>query len=574
MAGNWNPSYPSLVGLEWPGHYVVYDDYVGTGSPLRGQVLRSTTAETITRLRLGLAPTITSDLPLFARVDVYPLTSVPENPDDLITAQIKPDAHGASGIGTWVNHSGTNTNLQNEIDDVVQWPLTPAQQADFIANFFPSSTAYFHFDTGAFALNRRVTRLRILAVAGPKTGTRAMAFQLRHSVGPTDFVMPTSLVTTTGYTTLVQVDLGEINPVTNLPWTPADVRSFEAAASPNFQLSVRATGTTTNPARVYSMALEVSHAPMNLGAVGTYQRPANTRPASPISTDALVSPDTVNGDWDTNWSKPGSGDFLFVVRKANDPAVTGAGPFATDIRWEHIGGADRNGPALPPVPGMKSMDVGYGNPHGLVWLTPANSTSYKERPEQARLDMITSAPATSNDSQPYSLDPAASTYTAYNGGQLVQRFEPVSGTPSFIGVRGLVAPPLVQVTASPPTYRLPNVGERTARITVNRESDSVKFGGELILDARTLLDDVAIPGMSGYRWFEGFLDAGTGALATSTGYELRLQPLNGPTSGTSQGWEARVVQATGTSPTASPATFQGDADGWAKHRTPPTPTRW
>ena len=575
MAGNWNPSYPAVLGLEWLGHYEVGDDYFGTHSPIRGQILRSTAAETVDAFRLGIMPTVNSALPLFLLLDVYPIAALPANPDDVTVSRYEPDAQVS--IGSWLTQAGSGTTIYTTIDETGwSWPLTTAQNADYIRTRATASTqAIFHMNTGAFSLTRRPAKLRIHAVAACKTGFRNIRFALRHVPSGVDYQAPSSLQRTHGYTAEHGVDLGEINPVTLRPWSALDVRAFEAATG-TWAVVVQGGGSTTNELQVKALELEVTHVPQDHACRAVWQRPGGA-PRSPVLFDDVFR-DNGAGGYTNDWSKPSSGDFVFVPRQALALLVTGGGPFATDIRWQFIGGYTPKGPALPPVPGMRATHVSYGNSLGEIWAMSSPegdlSTSFpptiKAPTEQGRLDLMV-AGVTSNDSQPYGFhhfvkddEPvfvASGAYPGYYGQVVVP-----STTDTWLGVRGILRPPVKYTALGGGKYvvSIPKAGERTARVSVHNGSTGVQMGGFFDLDAAELHASPYIPNMPGYRMFEEFLSASVG-LTSGTQYEVRVTVQNGPTAAQAvsdlESWAFRKPDGynnTGVGGDAGSATFQGD----------------
>jgi len=570
VAGNWNPNYPGVLGLEWLGHYEVGDDYFGTHSPIRGQILRSTVAQTVDAFRLGIMPTVNTTLPLFLRLDVYPIANLPANPDDVQVDRYAPDAQVS--IGSWLNQAGSGTTIYTSIDELNwSWPLTTAQNADYIrTRATASSQAIFHMNTAGQSLTRRVAKLRIRAVAGCKTGFRNIRFALRHVPTATDYQAPSSLQRTHGYTSPHEIDLGEINPVTLRPWTALDVRAFEAGVG-TWAIVCQGAGSTTNELQVKALELEVQSVPYDMAAHAVWQRPAGA-PRSPVLFDDVFRPDGAGG-YTAEWSKPSSGDFLFVPRQAAALLVTGGGPFATDVRWQFIGGQTPAGPQAPPVPGMRATHVSYGNSLGEIWAmsSPEGDLSTSFPPtipaptEQGRLDLMV-AGVVSNDSQPYGFHHFVKddepTFLNQWYGQIVV---PTSSI-SWLGVRGIVRPPLVRVTLASGayTFRKPLPGERTARVTVHRDSDNLQFGGFFDIDAAALWASPAIANVLNYRMFEDFLSAGA-ALVSGTQYYTKVTPQNGPTQAQSksdlESWAFRKPDGynnTGVGGDAGSATFQGD----------------
>src|SRR5262245_41218203 len=227
MAGNWNPNAPGVLGPEWRGFYAYLDKR--TASPFKAMRMPSTATEVIKSIQFAIGPTINTTAPNFRCLEVYREQDIVQNPDNVTIERYVPNAHGTTfSIGNWRTEAGGSTNIHLSIDDVVKYPPVDSL---YIRNQTSLSNAHFHLNSVTFPLTRRVGRLRLRGVTG-STGTfRDIYFRLLHVPSSVVYIPPGDRIRTHYYGLLHQVDLGDINPVTLLPWTPLDIRGFGSAAN-------------------------------------------------------------------------------------------------------------------------------------------------------------------------------------------------------------------------------------------------------------------------------------------------------------------------------------------------------
>lgn len=504
MPGNWNPNHPGVIGLEW----LVDADWVASVSPGAGptaQQLRSTQAEAVTGLALAASgnPNVTS--PLFTIIDIYPAASAYPGAAARQAVWLPPNAD--LNRGTWVRSDGGTVNLWSFIDDPVV--LTPTA---YIRQSTSGTSAYkCYIDDSALPPNARVCQVQARAVIGahpnPTITTRAFAFRLEWVPTGTLYTPPNSSFNANIYGQVAAVTFGEVNPRTNLPWTRADLAQFNGG---NWALRVEAVGDPNTWARIDAMALLVDYVTTeNRVAAATWARPSGPLPPWVNTAGIVTLPSGASG-----WSKPASGDFVFVWRAANHPFHTGGQPRATDVRWvgalsdlRHSDGSAGGGLAGSPVPGQLSG----GAPVDVYGLVTAPFTA-AEAPAMG-IVLVKSGPAYSDDSQPY-LRPSSTGLAATAASPAAQRARQVTGSPqSYLGLRFLAAPP-----AS---------GASTLTVSVHLVSSGAQVGGAFtVTNTEALAFPQVGPASGGWRLIEGFLSSGA-MLANNTQYEVRFTPSAG-----------------------------------------------
>lgn len=496
MANNWGPGAPSILGLQWLP-VVATSQPVASGQASLVTRLRSTAVETIGSARMAIRSNPLTTDRVFTLLDVIPAGS--EVASALQIVEYPPILDET--IGNWTTDGGGVTNLFARIDDAVQYPPVGT---DYIRQIVGGNSAYrCSVDSSGFPATARVLRVSIRAVIGMVTpgGTAFVELNLFHQPTSTPYSAPGSIIFTNGLTPnyVVTIDCGEINPVTNLPWIPADIQSFDSG---DWHLRVAGAGTGANGPTVTAMSLRVSYVdPDNRVAVGTWRRPSGAL-TKIITTDALVTLPAGTA----NWAKPGSGDFSFLWRVARDRLVGAGAPSANDVAWmsaiQNLGNVG-NPPGLtfPPVPGMTS-DVLTTDEHGLVTAAYVADAGVGV----GRIVLRTTAPADSNDSQAYYVDYAdTDTIKDLTAAQSVgQRITP-GATNNYLGVRMIVQPPAAT--------------DCTLTIRVFGVASGLQVGGTFTMSA----DDVrALPtvGSGSMRLVEGFLSSAA-ALVNATQYEIR-----------------------------------------------------
>ncbi len=524
---NWNPHATTSLGQEWfptiPKSYPI-----ARSQPSLAFQLRSLAAETIGALRLGVGsnPAVTDRI--FTIVDIYQTGQ--EVPGPVLVAEYPPN--NDQTIGNWTTDSGGVVNLFASIDDAVVYPPSPAP-GDYIRHLSGSATPYrCDVASAGFPATARVLRVTIIAVIGMVAfGSNAFVeFTLFHAPSSTVYAPPGNIIYTNGLTPpfVIAIDCGEINPQTLLPWTPADIQSFDSGT---WHMRVLSAGTGGNGPIVTSMALRVSYLNTeNRVAAATWRRPAGAV-TSPVATDALVT--LPSGA--ANWAKADATDYLYVPRAARDILVSGSAPVANDITWlaaQQDLGASGSPPGLsyPPPTGMASS-VLTTDTHGLV-----TSPFVGELVVAPRIVLRTTAPADSADSQPYVRDSSTTVERQLTAAQQVGQRLTSGATANYQLVRFVVAPP-TDTTINP-----------TLTVRIRRVSDSVQFGSDLIFTADQIRALGEITGSGGFRYVQGVLST-VAALVSGTQYEIQLIVSAGT-------WKSLMPAGTG----AGGVTFGGTTD--------------
>ena len=506
MAGNWNPNQPAALGLEW---------LVSRGNEVRvsrtgatiAMRLRSTVAETVTGLRLRAAGSPLVDDPLFTVIDVYPSAVAASYPGSNARSVVQLPPNADYNRGLWETSTGGTTNLWSHIDDPV---LVNKQPGDYIRQFSGLSAYRCFVNDAALPANARIMRLVVGANIGahpnPTITTRQFVFRIEHIPTGARYTPPGAVFLATIYGVRVIIDFGEVNPVTLMPWTRADVAQFNGGA---WCLRVEAVGDTAAWARMDALCLSIDYlAEENRVAVATWPRPVGAV-AEWVATAGLRSmPSGAAG-----WAKPGSGDFDFVWRVAHAPLLTGPGPLADDVRWlacvsdltmPGVG----EGLVYPPPPGMAAREVtidGYGL--GRLGVGADGVAGYG-------LVLTKAGPSYSDDSQPYGVT-SALTVTAATG-PAAQRVRQTSGsTQSYLGVRFVAYPPQASAHAG-----------SVLTASVHLVSSGAQVGGTASWTAAEALAVPALTSSPSWRLLAKFLSS-SAALANNTQYEMRFT-VTGP----------------------------------------------
>lgn len=544
MAGAWNPLAPGALGLEWPATREILQP-VAPGQPCLAQTLRSNTAETLDALRLRVHRDPAVSDPLFTVVDIFDKANV--IPSVARTSiQYAPNADNtadsAIGAGLWERVGGIFVNLFLSIDDV---PSVPPADTDFIGINNGTGPEQYICDvaSGAFPLTARVCRISIVSVhatrPSPLYGNLAFQYRLWYNPTNTSYTPPFAHFSVGYYGGKVVIDCGEINPVTLLPWTPADVRSFDTGT---WQIRVEATGSTNVTPVVWALALQVDYVdPENRVAVATWSR-TPTGGGDYADTDDLI---TLPGGA-ANWAKPGGGvDHTYLWRPANAPLLTSTSPRADDVQWATMD-ADLSPVELnqyAPPPGMVA-DIISVDGYGLA-LTAATArsavVSSGDITRAANIGLRVVGPTWSDDSQPYELGlpqllsvTSALTGPPPGAGQRLR--QSTGSTQNYLGVRFPVVPP-----AS---------GTSTLTVSVNRVSDNVQMGGTLVLNAADVRAMTSL-GSSSAKMIEANLSSAA-ALVSGTQYEIRF------VASTTDAWLLLAPEA---SLSLASTTFLGATDG-------------
>lgn len=302
----WNPSAPARVGPEVQPSSI--KRAIGFGSLADAVVQRftSTVAETISSVVLygrRVPGAGSTPQPLIAEI----VTGQPAQPAYTETV-LTPNADGPT--------AGTVTGTFASIND---WTASP--HADWLT-IGEGSRAEYRFDSAAFPAARRVYAVVVDLwttykpgdeAAGPSWGTLASArraiVSLRNGGSGYGAVTRTiPLNDRQGLGGTATVEWGEINPITGLPWTQADIVALSSGTT---TVRLARKSNDAGPLLISAMKIRVFHAPEDRVGIAM------------LDSSAFVESDTGVHDWClqrnliTPWVKPAAGTFTFVWRRAN-----------------------------------------------------------------------------------------------------------------------------------------------------------------------------------------------------------------------------------------------------------------
>jgi hypothetical protein len=534
MANLYNPNLPVALGLEWLAN-IPSNHIVGPSFDVFVQRLRSTAVETIGVVRARVDGNAAVSAPLYTVMDIIPagserptVTRMTFLPNEDVTLGTLPD-------NVWLDATGSIVDGWNKINDApVVLPIdSDGLHVRSTANAFPV-VGRFRLDMSALPANARILNVSIVAVdsvTGPALASTYMGYALRN--GGNVYVPPNSVFGTQVFGDQRLIDCGEINPLTQLPWSRADLASFDTPGG--WELEIQGTTSASGNARstVWKLGLQVDLVTVeNRVAIATWQRPGGAI-AGDVDLPVRAMPANT-----PNWAKPGSGVFSYLWRSALAPLLFGTSPVAQDVRWllmsQNLGPTGiPPGAVVPPVPSMRGYRVsvdGFGIPTEAV-----DHASNGIGHEAAALALRTTAPATSDDSQPYFIRPGLpDLLVATNTNTVAQRIR-TNTNGNYLLVRFPVVPPAT--------------GNSVLTVTVNRVSDGVQLGGAFTITAEAAR---ALPDMpvGSAKYVQGAL-ASVAALVSATQYELRFS------SSTADGWVFVVPRSVAA---GDSATYGGSAD--------------
>lgn len=450
----WNPNEPDVLGMEWRP-VIPFGVNIAAEGPW-SMTLRSRSAETIEKLRWSGRGTQATDQHMMI-VDIY------ERGQEIGQAGTTPRVVEYAptvdtNVGGWrrVADNGT-TNLFQKINELpVAYPPVRTDYGIY------TTTAHDQYrcrvGSGAFPLTARVLNVSYKYIVS------SMGFEWRPTNaflhwsgagGPLFWQIPGAYVTTHAYGILVEVSLGEINPRTLAPWTPADIRAFSTASG--YEMRFQAVADTTVPAQLTTAALRVYYADSEKRKAAAIWR----RPALDLSRPTMFESDrivTMPGGT-ANWVKANAIDYSFVHRIADDPLVQQSTPRGTDITIDRLidPGPGTRQPRIPgeasygdvPVPGMAAGLVTLDQYASRVLAINAqpsadftvNGGGYSPVGIPA-LMLIKSGTVVSEDSQPYGHGWWLSSFAnpVQTGTEEYQEVVPPS-TQTYLGVDFNVQPP-------------------------------------------------------------------------------------------------------------------------------------
>lgn len=504
MAQDWSPNEPTTVGLEWLAHSrlpVVVDN--SSKSPIQRMVTNVTEIiEGFDVHSLGIGGIGGGNAAGRWLLEVY--DSGNEIPTGVTTTDIfRPNADGPAIFGGIVNQVGGTPTFPS-IDEVACDFTDFARNSGAIPILAEEDTSY-EFSSGAFPDGRRVKEIRFrhclqypLGLGG---ATSAVIWRLdimdASATSDRIRIIPDVVMSKANNTILDRVaTLPDINPFTGLPWTPADIRSFDSAvAVPRYVIRPVWPGPylTGDQVRLAFMQMEVDWVDENRQAYAAFQTGVNE--GSGFKTFAPTQEPDGTADWN---SKTAGTDAAYSLRRI-PPQVTiftadslpgQAGSFS----WTALDSG-----VTPPIGGQSRPSANLNSFGCIKAIKAADTRSFTIIP-------IVTLPATeSDDSQAYAIIIPAEVFT---GQPAEGEFSGTAGG-SYAGLRFLARIP-PGLTAAQITGDL--------EVRIRRRSDNVQFGStETITPAglEALFDAV---GPDGWRLVE--LGFSTAAVLPATQYYI------------------------------------------------------
>jgi hypothetical protein len=534
---NWNANAPEVLGNEYLATHAQVAR-VWAGAAGRMQRLTSTVAETISSLKMSATVNPLSEASIPTVIDVVAEGS--EFVPLFKTARLTPNADKTNE--GWKTGTGGSTNLYATLDDdTTRWP-GPAQ-TDWVQVTTPMTAYSCSFNAALFAAagaaqNGRIGMVGASVIMSSSLGYRKMGVALE--IGGVLYPPAAGgLRDVHQFGAIYSFWWGELNPATGNPWVPADIANFGSAGTGRLFFRSQATATATAYPRIHAASLNVAYATTeNRLAVGVWRRPED------IGDTALINAQTTSlitlPAGTAGWSKPASGNHLYLWRQSISPSEYGA-TVGTDVRW--------NGSYQDLGPGGQPPGTVFPLHHsGVLGTAPAtspasDSISYDHHGRPLRqwwsgsratygLALVRSDTAISVDSQPYRLTLADLAFLTSTQ-KLGQRITPAA-TASYLGVRFPIIPPAT--------------GNPTLTAQVYAVSGGAAVGGSYSISAATVR---ALPKTTGgIRYIHGVLASGA-SLTAATAYEVRLTTTAGGT------WIAPMPDTS----LGSTASFGGNTNG-------------
>jgi hypothetical protein len=505
---NHNPGFPDVLGNE--GLYTRdQKSRVWSGAPARWLRLPSTTAETISALKMSAAVNPLSRASIPTVVDICL-----EGNEYVALPKLAKLLPNSDNVNTgWTDQAGGTASLFNNInEDSAQWP-GPADDGVWV-QATSTGKEYAHgvdatlFNGGA-ATNGRIFFVGVGAILAANTGFRQIACKLLID-GVLYDPAGGSIREVHGYGKLYEFYWGEINPATQRPWVPSDIAKFDLETDCGVRYYSYGPATSSHYPKIMASSLNVRYLETeNRVAVGVYRRPED------IGNDWLVNVTTdalrALPGGAANWSKPVSGNFLYGWRQSASPAVYGP-VVGTDVRWNGLYqdlGPDGEPPGIvyplqstgdvpPPAGAMCSQAIAYD-----IYGRPQERFAGTSRATYALALVRQADGLNSVDSQPYRLDLADLVQFKQGTGITAQRFTPASSQ-AYAGFRVPIIPPFADCTLT---------------VSVHRVSDGVQMGGNFQITAANV--GKIKHGEAGLRYLTGFFSS-PASLVGGTQYEVRL----------------------------------------------------
>lgn len=432
MSNLWTPTSPLTIGQPW---MVTTNSPVtvrnGVNAPV--QRLRSLAAETVDGIQLGIFQPDGGSAPFIGVAEVFAAgNELPSGTVQEVAYQPNSDA----SLGSWHGPGGVGdlTDLWDEIND----PVVPGSGTGTYMQMEATSPSAYRYtaNTAAFPLTRRVANLTVRSVfaaedAGAITA-RQFTVRLHHVTFGAFTPAGASFWANIFGTPVHQVSLGELNPVTMLPWTPQDIRDFDVGG--DWQVRIESVASASTPSRIYASELLVTYfTTENRVAAGSFERVAGFNSLSMIETGAFA---TYPAGAST-WSKPNAYTYSVLVRQAADGLVNPGVTLADDMSWWTQGSSlgQFGGDVYPPVPYMAFATVPMANNSRY----PASAPSFNQK-KAATINVMLAAGGVSDDSQPY-CQTLRSFGICHSTSTITQRIT-APATDDYGGYRFLAAPPL------------------------------------------------------------------------------------------------------------------------------------
>lgn len=508
---DFNPGFSNLLGNEL---FVTHDqkNRVFAGAPARMMRIPSTAAETVSALKLSAAVNPLSQASIPTLIDIIeegneyvPLPKI---------ARLVPNSDNVND--GWETASGGVVNLWGSVDEpTTKWP-NPSDTTH-IRTFTPG-TAYACgvnaalFNTGGAAENGRIFWVGVGAILQANTGYRKLSVKLLIDGNLYD---PAAGATRDvhGFGAIYDFWWGEINPATELPWTPADIAKFDTEADWGIRVRSSTAATTAHYPTCVALSLNVAYSETeNREAVAVWRRPEDIGEEGliNITTDALVNLPAGTA----NWSKADGTNYLYYWRQTVSPSQYGP-VVADDVRWN--GGYQDLGPGGQPPGIVYPLSTSGEFPPEATGLA-SQTIAYDQygRPQEAfvgdsraayaiaQVSLVGSLPVDSVDSYPYRMDLSDLVLFRSGTGTTGQRLIPGS-TQTYIGVRLPIIPPSTR--------------DGNLTVAVHAVSGGAQVGGSFVVSADTVR---ALPqSADGVRYLEGVFSSSV-ALTGLTQYEIRL----------------------------------------------------
>lgn len=339
----YNPDAPTALGLQWwPTRYGSLRVDEGAAWVQR---LPSTTSEEIVGVKTSATynPFANPSRELWTLFEVYE-----EGTESSPSAQmIDLFPNGDIEIGQWETLSGSTNNLWEQLQTPIVWPNSTVQATGIRKTASGDPASYVcSIDTSSFApsgalSDARICRVELGVVAAvtdvsgniPNPPTRIVRLELRNNGELFNPVQPGGIggFLAHGFGEAFVFPFGEINPLTELPWTTSDILEFDGG---DWELRFRGpSASSTGAPTVFSLCLRVWTVPQeNRLAVGMWRRPTGS-----LGSSFLIEPETDEfvswPDQNPVWEKPSSGNHLWVWRQARSNYHHSGSGLSKDVQY-------------------------------------------------------------------------------------------------------------------------------------------------------------------------------------------------------------------------------------------------